>query len=134
MKSEIFSICDFAQDNGGKLNLSGTFNTFTTRVLPFTPGFYIAGRINFIVSEIGAIKLNINVYKDDQLLVDNLFEGNANVGNPEVGRFSMLTFALPVNIQTSQIQFKEQGEYEFKLLINGEYLASVFLNIIFKQE
>jgi len=129
MQSEIFCICEYAQDNNSKLNLNGTFNAFTTSQLPFLPSFYIAGRINLNLYEIGQLSLKINVYKNGDLFLADMFTGNANVDAPTAGNFSVFTFALPVNVQTPQIEFSEIGEYEFKLFVNNNALTSVKLNI-----
>ena len=48
MKIELFTFCDFAQENGGKLTIVGTFDTIISRNFPCThPQLSVVIRIRF---------------------------------------------------------------------------------------
>jgi hypothetical protein len=48
MKTEIFTFCDFAQENGGKLTIVGTFDTIIARHFPCVhPQLSVVIRIRF---------------------------------------------------------------------------------------
>lgn len=54
MKVEIFTFCDFVQDNSGKLTLVGCFDTIHAKTYPAVhPVLGIAVRIRFSVQERG---------------------------------------------------------------------------------
>lgn len=134
MKSEIFCLCNSAKEFQNSLDINGTFNYFATKLLPFAPQFYIAGRVNFELNELGANKLSISVFKNGNSYVDNLFVGNSNVVSPDVGKLSVVSFALPVNIENDQLYFMEEGEYEFRLSVNEVFQANVILNVLKEDE
>jgi len=54
MEIEVFTLCDFAQDNGGKLTIVGTFDSIGTKKIPAThPSCSLATRLRFSEKETG---------------------------------------------------------------------------------
>jgi hypothetical protein len=55
MKVEIFTFCDFSQDNAGKLTIVGSLDTILAKNFPTVhPVLSIAARVRFSVQERGA--------------------------------------------------------------------------------
>lgn len=59
MKVNFLTLCDFAQDNQGKLSIMGTFNRILANTVPFTytTPFYIVARVVSKESACGKIKM-----------------------------------------------------------------------------
>ncbi|WP_304224395.1 hypothetical protein [Gracilinema caldarium] len=54
MKVELYTLCDFAQENNGKLTIVGTFDTIVAKVFPMThQSFALAVRLRFDIWELG---------------------------------------------------------------------------------
>jgi len=54
MEIEIFTLCDFAQDNNSKLTVVGTFDSINSKQFPYVHGnFSVACRLRFSEKEIG---------------------------------------------------------------------------------
>ncbi|GMO58032.1 MAG: hypothetical protein Ta2G_18040 [Termitinemataceae bacterium] len=52
MKAEVFSLCDFAQECGGKLTVVGTFDTIISRKFPCVhPQLSVVVRLRFTIGE-----------------------------------------------------------------------------------
>ena len=55
MEIEIFTLCDFAQDNNSKLTVVGTFDSIYSKQFPFAQqSFSVACRLRFSEKETGA--------------------------------------------------------------------------------
>lgn len=55
MKIELFTLCDFAQENSGKLTIVGTFDTIVAKAFPMSHQFFtLAVRIRFDLWELGS--------------------------------------------------------------------------------
>jgi hypothetical protein len=66
MDIEIFTLCDFAQDNSGKLLIIGVFDIIHARILPaIHPTCHIAARIRFRSGETGSIPFEIKITSPD---------------------------------------------------------------------
>ena len=62
MEIEIFTLCDFAQDNGGKLIIVGTFDSMQAKAFPVRhPACAIACRLRFSKKEHGPHSITVRV-------------------------------------------------------------------------
>lgn len=62
MKPSIISLCDFAQEFGGKINIIGAFNEVTSKKFPTEPiSFFLACQFTFRADELGDHYVNIDI-------------------------------------------------------------------------
>lgn len=62
MKTNILTLCDFAKDYNGQLNISGTFNQIRSSVFPSEPiSFFIAMQFVFKDEIVGQHRISISV-------------------------------------------------------------------------
>lgn len=118
MEIEIFTLCDFAQDNNGKLTVVGTFDGINTKQFPFTQAsFSVACRLRFAEKETGAhdIRLRFIDIEGKELLQP--IQGQMNIPKPTNGQYS--TINLVFNI--GQLKFDKAGRYSFELFIDDEW-------------
>src|SRR5712672_3076238 len=77
METEIFTLCDFAQDAGGKLTIVGTFDQIGSKTFPVThPSCSLACRLRFSEKEQGThdFKLRLVDIKGKEVIPS--IEGN----------------------------------------------------------
>jgi hypothetical protein len=123
---EIFTVCDFAQDNGGKLTIVGTFDRITPPAYPYVhPAFGIACRLRFSQNELGRHHLQIKVSSPENQEVLANIEGDINVAATPNAEFS--AFNLAVNFH--QTQFQERGVYPIQLFVDGEWRTGLKLTL-----
>ena len=67
MKVDIFTLCDSAQEYGGKLIIVGTFNSIYAKEFPtLHPEFALVARVVFSENEKGVHKIDFSVKKNDE--------------------------------------------------------------------
>lgn len=129
MEVEIFTLCDFAQDNQSKLTIVGTFDSINTRQFPTShPSCSIACRLRFGASEAGQHDFRLRLINAEGKEVIQPIEGNIEVGAPPEGRVATINIVINFN----QLQFEKAGRYSFELYINGEWRSGLplFLNTV----
>ena len=126
METEIFTLCDFAQDNNGKLTIVGTFDRITPPAFPYVhPTCSIAGRLRFSQRELGSHKFQIKLNAPDGKEVIPVIEGDIQVNkNPETD-YTAINFALNLG----QVKFEKAGKYAIELLIDGEWVSGLTLTV-----
>jgi len=125
MKTEIFVLCDFAQDNGGKLSLMGAFDTLVARQLPVLhPFMCVATRLRFAVYELGKHALRIEFRDPEDLLLIPPFDNNVKLEN--ISDDSGVTGII---LQLAQVKFEKFGKHRVKLLVDGNELAEAPLYV-----
>ena len=122
METEIFTLCDFAQDNQSKLTIVGTFDSIQAPQFPVThPGCAIACRLRFGVKETGdhdfKIQLTDNTGKD----MIQPVTGVITVRPPVNGHFAAANIVLNFN----QLQFEQPGRYSFSLMMDGQWVTGL---------
>jgi len=127
MEIEIFTLCDFAQDNNSKLTIVGTFDSINAKQFPVQhPACAVACRLRFSDKEAGdhAFKLRMTDAAGKETLQP--IEGNINIPPPANGQ--IVTINLVVNF--NQLQFAKPGRYSFELYIDGDWKSGrpLFLN------
>lgn len=121
MNVELFSVCDFAQDNSGKLTVVGCFDTITVRGLPAKhPFMSVAVRLRFMIHELGKHRIRIAFEDPDGEDVLPAFEGEIDISNLGTDTTSF-SFVLN-NVGT---EFKKLGKYGISLRMDGEEAASI---------
>lgn len=127
METEIFTLCDFAQDTNGKLTIVGTFDRINNiKSFPYThPSCSVACRLRFSAKEGGAHKFKlhlINVAGKELAAID----GDMNIGNTAGAEY--VTINIPVNF--GQLKFDTAGRYSFELYIDGKWISGLPLTLI----
>ena len=125
MQIEIFTMCDSAQDYMGKLVIVGTFNHIHTNVLPvMSPGFSIAGRIEYTEGGVKGYKLSIKDPDNNDFIPSHNWSSEVKMENDYIGHTN---FCLSLN----QIVFNKAGMYRVILEtedVSREY--KFFVNLV----
>ncbi len=128
MNIEIFTLCDAATDQRGRLNILGAFDTVWVKSAPIKyPQFSIALRIRFLSIERGSHAVSVNLVDFDGKALIPPAKGDIQINFPEDQRSGIANLIL--NFQ--QVQFPTCSHYSIDLNINGKNEAS--LPLIVKQ-
>lgn len=122
MKVELFALCDFAADYGGKLSVIGVFDSIFTKQMPAVhPHCCIAVKLRFEKIEEGPKKLRLSISDDDGKLVLPAMEIPVNVVMPPESRSN--TIQVVANIAGMKID--TYGEYSIDLALDGRHEGSI---------
>jgi hypothetical protein len=127
MEIEIFTLCDFAQDNNSKLTIVGTFDSINAKQFPVQhPACTVACRLRFSAKEAGNHDFKLRVIDADAKELIQPITGNINIPVPSNGQFASLNFVFNFN----QLQFTKTGRFSFELYIDGDWKSGLplFLN------
>ena len=119
METEIFTLCDYAQDLSGKLVIVGTFDSIRSKVFPFTyhKNCSIVSRLRFAEEEIGNHSFKIIFINDEEKNIIPPLQGNIQIKKAEVGRHSTINIVLNLN----NTKFEHPGRYSIQLYIDNEW-------------
>lgn len=125
MKTEIFTFCDFAQENGGKLTIVGTFDTIMAKNFPCVhPQLAVVIRIRFDLWEFASHNFRIETRDLDGELNMEAITGHVEVrGGGNATAVSHLVFTI------SNLHFTSSGVVNFVLYIDEKELTSIPLHI-----
>jgi len=122
MNIEVFSLCDAATGDQGKLNMLGAFDTIWAAKFPVIhPQCTIALRIRFVSIEAGEHKVAVNFVDADGKHIIPPAKGAIRVGFVENQRTASTNLIL--NIQ--RLNIEKEGEYSIDLAIDGSIKASL---------
>lgn len=126
MNIEAFLLCDAATDQRGKLNVLGAFDSIFAKETPTRQrGCSIAARIRFSKIEAGDHTVKIFIIDADGASIGPKLEGNISV---RIGdNASAAAVNLILNMQN--LEFKQYGQYQIDLAIDGSVQASLPLHI-----
>jgi len=121
MKIELFTFCDFAQENSGKLTIVGTFDTIVSRNFPCVHSqLSVVIRLRFDLWEFSNHHFRIETKDLDGDMVIKPIKGNVEVkGVGNATAVSHLVFSI------SNIHFKSSGVITFTLYIDDRETASI---------
>ena len=121
MKIELFTFCDFAQENSGKLTIVGTFDTIVSRNFPCVhPQLSVVIRLRFDLWEFASHQFRIETRDLNGGMVIKPIEGNLEVkGVGNATAVSHLVFSV------SNLHFKNSGVISFILYVDDKELASL---------
>jgi hypothetical protein len=125
MKIELFTFCDFAQENSGKLTVVGTFDTIIARNFPCQhPQLSVVIRIRFDLWEFANHRFRIETRDLDGEINISPITGNIEVkGVGNATAVSHLVFTI------SNLRFKNSGVVNFILYIDDKELSSIPLYV-----
>lgn len=127
MELEIFTLCDFAQDNNSKLTIVGTFDSISAKQFPVAhPACSIACRMRFAAKEGGEHHFKLRLIDAAGKETIQPVQGDINIGTPANGQFASINIVINFN----QLKFEKPGRYSFELYINDEWRSGLplFLN------
>ena len=121
MKIELFTFCDFAQENSGKLTIVGTFDTIIARNFPcIHPHLSVVIRLRFDLWEFSNHQFRIETKTLEGETVIDPIQGNIDVkGVGNATAVSHLVFAI------SNLHFKSPGVINFILYVDDRELSSI---------
>jgi len=126
MNIESFLLCDAATDQRGKLNVLGAFDNLFAKETPVRHrACSIAARIRFSKIESGDHAVRIFIIDADGNSIGPKLEGNIAV------RIGDNTPAVAVNLilNVQNLEFKQYGQYQIDLAVDGTVRASLPLAI-----
>jgi len=129
MEIEIFTLCDFAQDNNSKLTIVGTFDSIYAKQFPVIhPSCAVACRLRFAVKEAGDHDLKLRMIDSNGKECITPIQGNINIPVPANGQMATLNLVFNFN----QLQFITAGRYSFELYLNNDWKSGLplFLNLV----
>ena len=126
MEIEIFTLCDFAQDNNSKLTVVGTFDSIHSKQFPFVQGnFSVVCRLRFSEKETGPHDMRLRFTDGNKQEFIKPIEGQMNIAKPQNGRYSAVNLVFNFN----QVKFEKAGRYSFELFIDDEWTSGLPLFI-----
>jgi hypothetical protein len=121
MRTELFTLCDFAQENSGKLTIVGTFDTIVARSFPcLHPGLAIVIRLRFDLWEFGRRRFRIETRDLDGAAATDPVSGSLEVKG--VGNASAVSH-LVFNI--TNLRLKSPGLINFVLFIDDKEISTI---------
>jgi hypothetical protein len=125
LKIELFTLCDFAQENMGKLTVVGTFDTIVAREFPcIHPFVAIVVRLRFDIWEFGRHDFRVETRDlDGENLIDPVS------GTLEVRGVGNATAVSHILFNVSKVRFKGPGVVGFSLLVDDKECTSIPLYI-----
>jgi hypothetical protein len=130
MDVQIASLCDSAQDYGGKLCLIGAFDTILVRQFPAQHPFCsIALRMIFRDTDEGKHTLRVNLIDDDGQSLPLKIEVPLEIRLPESQFFATVNQFF--NIQG--MLFKKPGQYSIDATLDGAMIARIPLQVLLMQ-
>ena len=125
MKIELFTFCDFAQENGGKLTIVGTFDTIISRNFPcIHPQLSVVIRIRFDLWEFTTHAFRIETRDLNGDLNMEPISGTLDVkGVGNASAVSHLVFTI------GNLRFKNPDVINFTLFIDDKETNSIPLYV-----
>jgi len=126
MKIEIFSLCDAATDNQGKLNILGTFDQIYAAKMPVVhPSCAIAMRLRFDKMEEGIHRVKLQLVNPDGVPVFRPMEGEVNPRMAE----DVESMAVNLILNFQHIKFEAYADYQINLTIDDVGMAVLPLRV-----
>jgi hypothetical protein len=121
----LFTFCDFAQENGGKLTIVGTFDTIISRSFPcIHPQLSVVIRLRFDLWEFGNHNFRIETHDlNGETCIETI---NGNVEVKGVGNASAVSHLM---FSISNLQIKNPGLVNFTLYVDNKELGSIPLYV-----
>lgn len=116
MKIEVFSLCDAATADMGKLSMLGAFDTIGTQKMPTVhPQCAIALRVRFDSIERGEHRIAVNVVDADGRHIIPSANGTMNINFPDGQSSGSANLILNIH----GLKLDRYGEYSIDLAIDG---------------
>lgn len=130
MNVEVFSLCDAATNDRGKLNILGAFDTIW---MPQTPGIHpqctVVLRIRYDSEERGEHMITVNFVDADGNHIIPTASGKIAVDFPDQQRTGSANLILNIH----GLKIDHYGEYSIDLSIDGRVVSSLPLFVLPRQ-
>ena len=124
MHVDIFTLCDFAQESGGKLTIVGAFDTVFARQFPaMHPFMCLAVRLRFYIHEEGSHPMKIEFAGTDCSEILRPIEGELTVGD-----FSGSSRVVHSVFNFVSTPIEREGTISITLSVDGRDRKSTRLN------
>ncbi len=121
MKIELFTLCDFAQENGGKLTIVGTFDTIIGREFPCVhPNLSVVVRLRHDLWEFGRHRFRVETRDLDGKSIADPVEGSLEVRG--VGNATAVSHIV---FNIAHARFKAPGVVSWTLYIDDAEAATI---------
>ncbi len=126
MQIEMFTICDAATSDNGKINILGSFDTIWVRQFPAVyPHCAVAVKMRFSSAEKGTHSLSVRFIDADGQNVLPPATGTFTVAMPE----GQLSASADIILNIQSLNLSKAGEYSLELSLNGQNELSLPLFI-----
>ncbi|MFH0754261.1 MAG: hypothetical protein V2A70_06825 [Candidatus Omnitrophota bacterium] len=126
MHIEIFTLCDAATSDHGKINILGSFDTIWVRQFPSVyPYCAVAVKMRFSCAEKGAHGLSVRFMDADGQNVLQPATGSFTVAMPQ----GQLSASADIILNIQSLNLAKPGEYSLVLSIDGQNLLSLPLYV-----
>ena len=126
MNVQVAILCDAATNENDKLSLLGAFETIYAQQLPaIHPQCAVALRVTFAAGDEGQRKLALNFINADGRPIMPPMEIPVAIVLPEDMHFVTRNFIVSIQ----QLKFVETGLYSVDVLLDGQPLASIPLQV-----
>ena len=126
MHVEIFTLCDAATNQSGKLNILGTFDVIWVKKIPVNyPQCSIAFKIRFEPGEAGEHNFAIHIVDIDGKHIMPPLNKKLNVVFPQ----NQSTYSANFVLNLHGLKLEKLGEYEINLALDGQQVASLPLYV-----
>lgn len=126
MELEIFTLADYAVDNGGKLTIVGTFDTIFTQTTPaIHPSCVVATKFRVANSEAGQHEFEIRVQTPDKKELAKI-KGVGDVKPNPNADYSSSNFVIPIH----NLKLEKLGKYTFEFYFDGEFRSGLTLHLV----
>ena len=120
MKTDIFTLCDSAQDYNGKLIIIGTFNKIIVNQIPaMHPEFAVVARIIFDENEKREHNIEFCIKNDDNVFIMPTHKMKVDTSNYD-GKEASINMIVKGN----NINIPELGAYSIILKVDEQYWKS----------
>ncbi|MFA6506149.1 MAG: hypothetical protein WCT14_08630 [Treponemataceae bacterium] len=121
MKIELFTLCDFAQENAGKLTVVGTFDTIVAREFPCVhPLLSIVVRLRHDLWEFGRHRFRVETRDLDGVSATAPVEGSLEVRG--VGNATAVSHII---FNVANAHFKTSGVVSWTLYFDDAEAATI---------
>ncbi|MBL8968234.1 MAG: hypothetical protein JNG85_14605 [Spirochaetaceae bacterium] len=125
MTLELFALCDFAQEEGGKLTVLGLFDTLCAREFPANHALCcVAARLRFSVYELGNHDLRFSIRDADGRELIPPFEGSITVDGIGID-----SAASNIALRLTNIPLPGEGRWRASLAVDGNEVGQIPLYI-----
>jgi hypothetical protein len=122
MQIELFSLCDAATADTGKLNMLGAFDTIGAAKIPVVhPQCAVILRVRFEAIERGEHQITVNFVDLDGKHIIPPANGKIKVNFPDGQRSGSSNLILNIH----RLKLENYGEYAIDLAIDGRAMASL---------
>jgi hypothetical protein len=126
MTTRLFLICDAATIHAGKMNILGTFDTFTANKVPCNhASFTIAAIIDYTESEEGRHRVKVVLVDEDGRVIDDILDNEIECAVGDSLRGSHRILCIENNRQ-----FEKFGEYSLQLFVDAHQIGDIPLYVV----